>query len=177
MGQRGWPAFTRVAGYSVLRRRFRARLRIEAPLTPEEIASGLIQRWEGFRSRPYLCPAGVATIGFGFTHYPDGRPVTLSDPPIQLAEALRILRWLILNRYMPAVLKLCPNIDTPGRLGAMTDWCFNYGESKLRASTLRKLINAARWSSVPAELSKWVLAGGRRLPGLVARRAAEVTYI
>lgn len=94
-----------------------------------------------------------------------------------LEEAQRILRWLILNRYMPAVLKLCPGIDTPSRLGAIIDFAYNLGESKLRASTLRKRINAAQWSSVPAELSKWALAGGRRLSGLVARRQAEIAYI
>lgn len=92
-------------------------------------------------------------------------------------HATLMLRWFILNRYMPAVLKLCPAIDTPERLGAIIDFCFNLGESKLRASTLRRRINAAQWSSVPAELRKWVLAGGRRLPGLIARREAEVTYI
>lgn len=87
-----------------------------------------------------------------------------------------MLRWFILNQYMPAVRRLCPGLEG-ARLGAITDFCFNLGESNLRASTLRKRINGAQWSFVPAELSKWVLAGGRRLPGLIARRAAEAAYI
>lgn len=146
-------------------------------MTPEEVASGLIQRWEGFRERPYLCPAGIPTIGFGFTHYADGTPVTLRDRPMSIESARLLLRLLILTRYMPAVLKLCPHIDTPERLGAIVDFCFNLGEGKLKASTLRKRIQASRWDDVPAELRKWVRGGGRVLPGLVGRREAEITYI
>lgn len=146
-------------------------------MTPEEVASGLIQRWEGFRERPYLCPAGIPTIGFGFTHYADGTPVTLRDRPMSIESARLLLRLLILTRYMPVVLKLCPHIDTPERLGAIVDFCFNLGEGKLKASTLRKRIQASRWDDVPAELRKWVRGGGRVLPGLVGRREAEITYI
>lgn len=143
----------------------------------EQIAAGLIARWEGFRSRPYLCPAGVPTIGFGFTVYPDGRRVTLTDPPMALGDARRMLAWFITNRYVPAVFKLCPTIDTPERLGAIVDFCFNLGAGNLKASTLRKRILASQWADVPTELRKWVRGGGRTLPGLVARREAEISYL
>lgn len=141
------------------------------------IAEKLIVRWEGFREKPYLCPAGVPTVGYGFTHYPDGRRVSLSDPPMSRDHAARVLKWFILNRYMPAVLHLCPKIDTPERLGAIVDFCYNLGESNLRTSTLRKRIQAARWHDVPTELRKWRMAGGRVLRGLVMRREAEIAYI
>lgn len=145
-------------------------------MTPEAVAEALIIRFEGFSAEPYLCPAGVPTIGYGFTRYPDGRRVQLTDAPMTVEHARQMLRWFILNQYMPAVRRLCPGLEG-ARLGAITDFCFNLGESNLRASTLRKRINGAQWSFVPAELSKWVLAGGRRLPGLIARRAAEAAYI
>jgi GH24 family phage-related lysozyme (muramidase) len=38
----------------------------------------LCEKFEGFRSGPYLCPAGVPSIGFGATFYLDGRPVRLT---------------------------------------------------------------------------------------------------
>ena len=51
----------------------------------------LIKRYEGFRAKPYLCPAGVPTIGYGVTVYPDGTKVTLQDPPITQAKAPAIM--------------------------------------------------------------------------------------
>lgn len=146
-------------------------------MTAEDIAAALARRWEGFRSRPYLCPAGVPTIGFGFTHYYDGTAVTLNDAPMSREAAEVLLHHFIVRDYIPAVLKLCPTIDTPERLGAIVDFCFNLGASKLKASTLRKRIAARRWADVPAELRKWVRGGGRVLPGLVGRREAEIVYV
>lgn len=55
------------------------------PITQESI--DLIQHFEGFYSKPYLCPANVPTIGIGTTAYPDGRKVKLSDPAITEAMA------------------------------------------------------------------------------------------
>ena len=42
----------------------------------------LIKHFEGFRSVPYLCSAGVPTIGYGSTYYANGTRVKLSDSPI-----------------------------------------------------------------------------------------------
>lgn len=126
---------------------------------------------------PYLCPAGVPTIGYGFTHYADGRMVALSDPPMTRAQAQSLLEHLLRTRYMPGTLRLCPNIALPARLGALTDFAWNLGLGSLRASTLRKKILAGDWEAVPAELRKWVRAGGRVLKGLVLRREAEIGYV
>lgn len=146
-------------------------------MTAEEVASALVKRWEGFKPRPYLCPAGVPTIGFGFTHYLDGTRVTLSDAPMSREYAEAMLRAMLLRDYIPAVLRLCPMLDTPGRIGAIVDFTFNLGKGNLRASTLRKRILAGDWWDVPTQLRKWVRGGGRILPGLVARREAEIIYI
>jgi lysozyme len=79
--------------------------------------------------------------------------------------------------YLPAVLRLCPGVDSPGRLAALIDFTFNLGSGQLRASTLRKRVNAGDWDAVPAELRKWVRGGGRVLRGLVLRRGAEAALI
>lgn len=141
------------------------------------VASILARRFEGFRSSPYLCPAGVPTIGYGFTHYADGTIVTLNDPPMTRGEAQTLLEFLVRTQYLPATIRLCPNIDSPERLGAITDFVFNLGAGSLRASTLRRKILASDWEAVPAELRKWTRGGGRVLRGLVLRREAEIEHI
>lgn len=140
------------------------------------VATVLAKRWEGFIGHPYLCPAGVPTIGYGFTHYADGRRVTLKDPPMTREEAATLLEFLIRTKYMKATARLCPDVSG-ARLGALTDFCFNLGDGNLRASTLRKKVNAGAWDEVPAQLRRWTKAGGRVLKGLVLRREAEITHI
>ncbi|WP_420361388.1 lysozyme [Ensifer canadensis] len=50
---------------------------------------------------------------------------------------------------------------------------FDFNTGRLGKSTLLKKLNAGDYEAVPAELMKWVNAGGKRLKGLVNRRAAE----
>ncbi|MDW3682923.1 lysozyme [Cupriavidus sp. CV2] len=142
-----------------------------------DVAAALARRFEGLYLCPYLCPAGVPTIGYGATRYLDGRAVTLNDPPITREVAEAMLLEQVRTIYLPAVLKLCPGVDTPERLAALIDFAFNLGAGNLRASTLRKRVNAGRWSDVPAEFRKWVRGGGRVLRGLVLRREAEADLI
>lgn len=146
------------------------------PASAVEIAAALARRFEGFQSAPYLCPAGVPTIGYGATHYLDGRRVKLTDRPISKEAADRLLLLQVERVYLPAVLRQCPvlALESAERLAAIIDWTFNLGESNLRASTLRRVINAGEWHRVAAEIMKWVLAKGVVLRGLVLRRGAEV---
>lgn len=142
-----------------------------------DIAAALCRRFEGFSARPYLCPAGVPTIGYGATHYLDGRAVRLTDAPISREAADRLLVRMIERTYLPAVEQLCPGVDAPGRLAALVDFAFNLGAGRLRSSTLRRKVNSEEWSAVPDELRKWVIGGGRVLRGLVLRREAEAVLI
>ena len=152
-------------------------------MTPEQIdgaldtALGLCVRFDGIRLKPYLCPAGVPTIGLGSTHYMDGRAVRLDDPPITRTHAFILAREQLRKEYLPGVVKACPGVDTPQRLAALLDCAYNVGLGSLRASTLRKRVNAGAWDLVPDELRKWNKGGGRVLPGLVARRAAEAAMV
>ena len=134
----------------------------------------LLERFEGFRPRPYLCPAGVPTIGFGSTRYLDGSPIRLTDPPIDVTHARILVREQVKAEYLAGVIKLCPEVDGPGQLAALVDFAYNLGVGALRSSTLRRRVNASEWDTVPAEFRKWVRGGGRVLPGLVKRREAEV---
>jgi lysozyme len=146
-------------------------------MTPVEIASCLCRKFEGFYPGPYLCPAGVPTIGFGTIRYEDGSRVTLKDSPIDRARAEELLQWEIKRVCVPALIKLCPVICTPERAGALLDFVYNLGSGSLKSSTLRKRVCASDWDAVPAELAKWVYGGGKRLRGLEIRRAAESRLI
>lgn len=150
-----------------------------APAQPDalQLAAALCRRFEGLRLRPYLCPAGVPTIGYGSTRYADGTAVRLTDPAISQAQAEALLLLDLRTVRLPAVRRLCPGVDTPGRLAALIDFAYNLGVGNLSASTLRRRVNAGDWPAVPAELRRWVRAAGVVLPGLVARREAEVRLV
>jgi len=143
-----------------------------------EIAAELCRHFEGFRSKPYICPAGYPTIGYGTVFKPDGTRVTMDDPPIakQLAED-----WLVQelrNNYISGVLKASPIlISSPEALGAIGDFAYNLGVPRYRSSTLRRKINAGDWEAAKEQLMRWTKAGGRELPGLVRRRKAESAFL
>lgn len=141
------------------------------------ITLALIRRFEGLYLTPYLCPAGVPTIGYGATFYEDGTRVQLTDPAITRARAEALLLWMVRTRFLPAVLRLCPGINSPDRLAAIIDFTFNLGSGNLRTSGLRRKVNSGDWAAVPVELRKWVKGGGRVLKGLVIRREAEAQLI
>lgn len=142
-----------------------------------ELAKPLQRRFEGFRSRPYLCPAAVATIAYGATQYEDGRKVTLADPPVtrERGEALLDHDSAV---FIRAAAALSPSLKhSPERLAAIGDFCFNLGTTRYKASTLRRKVDAGEWGEAVEQLEKWVFGGGRRLPGLVDRRKAEGALI
>ena len=138
------------------------------------LAAGLCRKFEGLRLKPYLCPAGIPTIGYGSTRYADGRAVTLRDRPITAAQAEALLLLTLRRDYQAGVLKASPSLsDRPKALAAALDFAYNLGVRSYADSTLCKRINAQDWAGARAELKKWVRGGGQVLPGLVARRAAE----
>lgn len=142
------------------------------------IAAALCRRFEGLRLKPYLCPAGVPTIGYGSTTYEDGRAVSLTDSSITKERAEALLAHE-LARFYTASVKLCPNlvVEPPARQAAIVDFAFNLGAGRLKASTLRTRITQRDWNAAATELKRWVRAGGRVLPGLVARRNAEASLL
>lgn len=116
---------------------------------------------------PYICPAGFPTQGYGvLVKDMNVAPITKQEAEDKLME--------ILPYYINKTLQLCPVlIKHPEKLQAITDFTFNLGAGRLKASTLRKRINSEDWQGANVELQKWVRGGGRILPGLVKRRKAE----
>lgn len=141
------------------------------------LAAALCRRFEGLYLRPYLCPAGIPTIGYGATFYEDWRVVSLHDDPITPERANQLLLWHIRRHFLPKTVSLCPGADTPPRLAALCDFSFNLGDGNLRASTLRRRVNNGDWDEVPVQLMRWNKAGGIALKGLTRRRQAECLLV
>lgn len=130
----------------------------------------LVRRFEGCRLTPYICPAGVWTCGWGSTG-PDvfpGKAWTqeYADRRLEL-DALKFAR---------GVTAACPGLPVPV-LCAAADFAYNLGLGAFRGSTLRRRLAAQDWPAARQELARWVRGGGRVLPGLVLRRAAEAALL
>ena len=143
-----------------------------------DLAATLCRRFEGFRAKPYICPAGYPTIGYGTVWKPDGTRVTMNDAPVSVELANEWLVSELRTNYMAGVLKASPRlIANPRALAAMTDFAYNLGVARYRASTLRKRVNEGDFEGAKVELQKWIRGGGKVLPGLVRRRQAEAALL
>jgi lysozyme len=156
-------------------------------LTDEGYA--LIRKYEGYlkqlndgtgRVRPYICPAGVATVGLGSTRYfaYDGvtarvqGKVKITDEPITKERAEECFRGELHQNEM-AFDRYTTRKVHPLSRGAAVSFIYNCGEGAYRGSTLRKVINSGDWERIPREFAKWRMGGGRVLLGLQRRRADE----
>lgn len=152
-----------------------------------DIAEELCKRFEGLARvgtdgliYPYICPAGYPTQGYGTVFRPDGRKVTMDDPPITRQQAEQWLKVDLLNTYAPGIVRQCPILlalaltqNDWAKFNAIVDFAYNLGVGRLQTSTLRRKINAQDWDAAKEQLMLWVRGGGRVLPGLVKRRQAE----
>lgn len=149
-----------------------------------DLAAELCRRFEGYRAKPYLCPAGVATIGYGSTYYASGKKVTLQDPLMGEQEARMLLLHELMHTYAPGVIQQCPGLLTLAlqtndwrKLNAIVDFAYNLGIGRLQTSTLKRKINAQDWVGAKEQLMLWTRGGGKILPGLVKRRTAECALL
>jgi lysozyme len=143
-----------------------------------ELAAELCRRFEGYRAKPYLCPANVATIGYGSTYYADGRKVTLEDAPMDEPTARALLMIELEHTYLPGVLRNCPGLLIDERkCNAIVDFAYNCGVGRLQTSTLKRKINANDWEGAKEQLMLWTKGGGKVLPGLLKRRTAECALL
>jgi len=127
----------------------------------------LIKQFEGFRSKAYICPAGVLTIGYGST----GKHVQ-PGMSINTAYGEKLLREDV-SRFESAVNRLVTVPMSQGQFDALVSFAFNVGEGALAKSTLLRKLNAGDYAGAAHEFKRWNRGGGRVLAGLVRRREAE----
>jgi len=135
-------------------------------MTAKEVVQSLVKRFEGLRLVSYLCPAGVWTNGYGST----GKDVIKGT--VWTKEKAEERMQEDTNVHLIASKNLCPQIENEVH-GAIADFSYNLGATRLAGSTLRKRINKQDWDGARYEIKKWIFGGGRKLPGLVIRRYEE----
>lgn len=129
----------------------------------------LIKKYEGFSSKPYLCPAGVPTIGYGTTYYSNGTKVTLQDKPITRETADALLLNYVINEIYPHIRDL---ILTDNQKEALVSLIYNIGWPAFSKSKCYKAIQKGDWATAYQEWD-WIKGGGKVLLGLIKRRTEE----
>lgn len=127
------------------------------------LAAPLVMRFEGLVTSPYLDPVGLKTVCYGETHAPM-RDYTPQECEAMLMESLE-------KHGADIAACLPPGLPDHQKAAALS-FAYNVGAAKVCASTFAAKLRAGDPSAC-AELSRWVYADGKVLPGLVKRRAAE----
>jgi lysozyme len=154
----------------------------------------LMHKYEGFRSRPYLCPAHIHTIGFGHVLYQEqirlpvvrveGKDVPMIRKEMPLkpednrvwtkTEIDELFRDDVAS-FERGVLRLVPGVvGRQGSFDALVSISFNFGLGNLQRSTIRMRANRGDWDGAADAFRVWTKGGGKVLPGLVKRREAEI---
>jgi len=155
----------------------------------------LMHRFEGCRSKPYLCPAHIWTIGYGHVLYqeqirlpmvrvPDKdiamirkeMPLKPEDNRVWSKEEIEKLFADDVASFERGVLRLIPGVvGKQGAFDALVSISFNFGLGNLQRSTIRMKANRGDWEGAAEAFMAWTKGGGKELPGLVKRRIAEKT--
>jgi lysozyme len=154
----------------------------------------LMHKYEGFRSRPYLCPAHIWTIGYGHVLYQEqirlpvvrveGKdtpmirkemPLKQEDNRVWTKTEIDELFRTDVGTFERGVLRLVPGVvGRQGSFDALVSISFNFGLGNLQRSTIRMRANRGDWEGAAEAFRVWTKGGGKVLPGLVKRREAEI---
>jgi lysozyme len=130
----------------------------------------MIEAFEGFFSKPYFCPAGVLTQGYGHTAAAGGASI---GGEWSKDKARIVLREDLERQYEPGVRKLLKREPTQGQWDAMVSFAFNCGVGALAKSSILKHFNRGNDDQAAAAFGMWVKAAGKTMKGLVRRRGTE----
>lgn len=126
----------------------------------------LIRDFEGFSAVAYLCPAGVWTIGYGFTQgVKEGDTITREAADARLTYEV--------GAFATGVANLITRPASENELAAMTSLAFNIGLSAFGRSTVLRAHNRGDTDAAARAFALWNKAGGKVMRGLTRRRAAE----
>ena len=147
------------------------------PTLAWEPAAALIREFEGFSSVVYKCPAGVPTIGWGTTRWPDGAAVKIGDT-ITREAADGLLDNMLETQVVPALAKTIPSWKTltANRQNALISFAYNVGWHFCGSPdfvTISKCLRESDYDAVPAALMLYTNPGTPAEPGLRRRREAE----
>ena len=130
------------------------------------LAVPLVQKYEGTVLRSYRDPVGIVTACTGHT-----------GPELKMGQTYtrqqcEEMLYKDLAKHADALACVSQPL-TDGQRAAFVSFAFNVGEGAFCGSTLVRKANAGDIDGACAELSRWIYAKGKQLPGLIKRRAAE----
>lgn len=142
--------------------------------------AALIKSFEGCQKArgdgafvPYICPAGVLTIGWGHTNA-HGRHFAVGEVWSQAECDQAFVDDM--GAYEAAVLGMVRVPLHQHQFDALVSFAYNCGPANLHASTLLRKLNAGDFAGAAQEFPKWCRGNGQVLKGLVRRRAAEALF-
>jgi lysozyme len=135
-------------------------------MTPQSIK--VLKDFEGLALETYIDAAGVATVGWGHT----GSKYAISGNKITKAKALELLEQDI-REAADGVDRLVNVTISADQRSALILFVFNIGVGAFARSTLLKKLNSGDYLGAADQFNRWVFANGKKLNGLVKRRAAE----
>ena len=133
----------------------------------------LIKKFEGLSLKPYLCSAGIPTIGFGNTFYENMKKVTLQDETITEDRADSLFNFLVTTNFVNVVNRLVIVDINQNQFDALVSFVYNLGSGNFEKSTLLKKVNQEDFIGASLEFEKWNRASGKVLSGLTKRRLSE----
>ena len=154
----------------------------------------LMHKFEGYKNKPYLCPAHIWTVGWGTVIYqeqirlpmvrvPDKHtpmirkemPLKPEDNRVWSKEEINELFRVDVESFERGVLRLVPGVvSRQGSFDALVSISYNFGLGNLQRSTIRMRANRGDWEGAADAFRVWTKGGGKVLPGLVKRREAEI---
>jgi lysozyme len=157
-----------------------------------KVGADLMHKYEGYKNRPYLCPAHIWTIGYGHVLYQeqirlpmmrtkDDTPMIRREYPLK-PEDNRVWSKQEINdlfdsdvaSFERGVLRLVPgSVGSQGRFDALVSISFNFGLGNLQRSSIRMKANRGDWEGAADAFLLWNKGGGKVLPGLDKRRKDE----
>lgn len=134
-----------------------------------QTAIDFIKAHEGCSLIVYLDSAHILTVGYGHvTTLPLGSVITQAQADAYLEADVGVAATRLCQIVKPDVISSL----TENQYAALTSFAFNVGANP--DWTIWKVLNARQYDQVPAELMRFVNAGGKKVQGLVNRRADEV---
>jgi len=126
-------------------------------------AGALVMPWEGLENDPYKDIVGVTTVCYGETKGVQQRRYSDEECAQMLISRLG---------QFDAEIGRCITAEVPVHVrAAVLSWAYNVGSSAACGSTLVRKLNSGDTAGACAELGRWVMAGAKRVQGLVNRRA------
>lgn len=138
------------------------------PLKIDRNGINLIKQFEGFSSTIYLDAAGLPTIGYGHLIKNDED----FSGGITEDDATKLM-YSDLSRFESSVNRLVTVPLSQSQFNALVSFTYNVGVSAFENSTLLKVLNAGDYIGATEQLTRWDIAGGRKLSGLTTRRKLE----